>query len=72
MLHFAIIFGWVIAFGLMVYLATQAIKRRLLDRRRKKRALRKIREFRRHHHFDEKRQRWVRNVDGVVLTDDFR
>jgi predicted membrane protein len=70
MLHIAIILGWLIAFCLILYLATQAIKDRLLERRQRKRALRKIRKFRRHHHFDEKRQRWVRNVDGVVVHPD--
>ena len=70
MLHIAIILGWLIAFSLMLYLATQVIKDRLLERRRRKRALRKTRKFRRHHHFDEKRQQWVRNVDGVVVHPD--
>jgi hypothetical protein len=37
---------------------------------RKKTGTKKSREFRRHHHFDDKRQYWVRNVDQVPLIDD--
>jgi len=70
MLQIVIIFGWLVAFGLMVHLAREAIKRRLRGRRWRKLAFRNIREFRRHHHFDHKRQRWVRSADGVVLTDE--
>jgi len=70
MLQIAIILGWIIAFGLMVHLVTQALKHRRLGRKQRKLAFSKIREFRRHHHFDVKRQRWVRNVDGVVIIDE--
>ncbi|HME29303.1 MAG TPA: hypothetical protein VKE53_05510 [Pseudolabrys sp.] len=70
MLQIVVIFGWLIAFCLMAYLATRALKHRLLGRNRRKLALRKIREFRRHHHFDEKRQQWVRKIDGVALIDE--
>jgi hypothetical protein len=70
MLHIVIVLAWLIALGLAVYLATRAIKHRLLGRQKKKTDAKKIREFRRHHHFDEKRQYWVRNVDQVALIDD--
>jgi hypothetical protein len=70
MLQIAIILGWLIAFGLMVHLVTRALKHRQLGRKHRKLAFRKIREFRRHHHFDDKRQRWVRNADGVVIIDE--
>jgi hypothetical protein len=69
MLQLVIILGWLVAFGLMVRLAVRALKHRLLGRRQRKLAFRKLREFRRHHHFDEKRQRWVRN-DGVIYVDE--
>jgi hypothetical protein len=69
MLHIVLILGWLIVFGLAVYLATRAVKHRLMGRQRRKFALRKIRDFKRHHHFDEKQQQWVRK-DGVVLIDE--
>jgi hypothetical protein len=37
---------------------------------KKKTGAKKIREFRKHHHFDEKRRYWVRNVDQVALIDE--
>ena len=70
MLQIAITLGWLIAFGLMTYLVTRALKHRLSGRKQRKLAFRKIREFRRHHHFDERQQRWVRNVDGVAIIDE--
>lgn len=70
MLHIVIILGWLIAFGLVVYLATHAIKRRFLGRRRRSSEVRKLRNFRRHHYFDEKEARWVRQVDGEQLIDE--
>src|SRR5262245_10242930 len=70
MLHIAIIFAWIVAVGLAVYLAARAIRYRLLGRQRRKHALRKIRAFRRRHRFDEKQQRWVRKTDGVALIDE--
>ena len=70
MLHTAIILGWLIAFGMAVYLATHAIKRRFLGRRRRSSEFRKLRDFRRHHYFDEKGARWVRKVDGEQLIDE--
>jgi hypothetical protein len=69
MLHIVIILGWLIAIGFVVYLAPQAARRRLSGRKQRKHTFRKLREFRRHHGFDQKHQRWVRN-DGVVLIDD--
>ena len=70
MAHIMIILGWLIAVGLAVYLATQAIKRRLVGGRRRKSEFRKLREFRRRHHFDDKAQRWVRKADEVQLVDE--
>jgi hypothetical protein len=69
MFYIVIGLAWLIALSLAVYLATTAIKRRLLDRKEKRRALKRAREFRRNHHFDDKRQYWVRNVDRVALID---
>ena len=70
MLQIAIIIGWLVAFGLMIHLAKQAIKHRLWGRQERKLRFRKVREFRRHHHFNQKRRRWVRSVDGVTVIDE--
>jgi hypothetical protein len=70
MLHIAIVLAWPIAFALAVYLATRAMKHRLWGRQERRRVLKRSREFRRQHHFDEKQQYWVRNVDQVPLIDD--
>src|SRR5262249_1412716 len=68
--HIVIIFIWLIAFALAVHLAIRAMKHRLWGRQERRRVLKSSREFRRHHHFDEKQQYWVRNVDQVPLIDD--
>jgi hypothetical protein len=70
MLHIVIVLAWLIALGLAVYLANRAIKHRLWGRQERRRVLKRSREFRRHHHFDDKRQYWVRNVDQVPPIDD--
>ena len=70
MLHIAIIVGWVVAAGLVLHLSVRAIRYRLWGRQRRKHALRKLRAFRRRHHFDEKQQRWIRKIDGVALVDE--
>ena len=70
MLNIVLILAWLIAFGLAVYLATRAVKFRLRGRQQRKLARRKIRDFTRHHRFDERQQRWVRKDDGVVLADE--
>ena len=70
MLHIVIVLAWLIALGMALYLATRAIKHRLWGRQERTRVLKSSREFRRHHHFDEKQQYWVRNVDQVPLIDD--
>ena len=70
MLHIAIVLAWPIAFAVAVYLATRAMKHRLFGRQERRRVLKRSREFRRQHHFDEKQQYWVRNVDQVPLIDD--
>lgn len=70
-----IILGWLIVLGCLFYLAADAGKNRLRERREKKAAARKIQEFKKRHHYDEKRRQWVRKSDGVVLpdaSDDFR
>ena len=69
MLNIVLILGWLVAFGLAVYLATRAVKFRLRGRQQRKLAHRKIRDFTRRHRFDERQQRWVRK-DGVVLVDE--
>lgn len=68
MLQIAIILAWLAALGLMIYLATQALKRRLRGGRRERLESRTIRRFRRRHRFDEQRRRWVRKRDGVIVT----
>jgi hypothetical protein len=70
MLHIVIVLAWLIALGLAVYLANRAIKHRLWGRQERRRVLKRSREFRRNHHFDDKRQYWVRNVDQVPPIDD--
>jgi hypothetical protein len=66
MLLMLIFLAWVLAFICMVYLAGQAIRNVTRGRLRRGR----VRKFARNHHFDEKRQRWVRNHDGTVLVDE--
>ena len=70
MFYIVIILGWLIAFSLAAHLATVAIKRRLSGGRRRRSEFRKLREFRRHHHFDQKAGRWVRKVDGAKIIDE--
>ena len=70
MLLIVIILGWLVAFGLVIYLAPRALKYRLWGRQQRKLRFRKVREFRKHHHFDQKRRRWVQNADGMVLIDE--
>jgi hypothetical protein len=70
MLQIVIILGWLVAFAMVMYFAPQAIKHRLLGRRQRKLRFRKVREFIKHHHFDRKRRRWVRSVDGVEVIDE--
>ena len=69
MLNIVLILAWMVALGLAVYLATRAVKFRLRGRQQRKLAHRKIRDFTRHHSFDERQQRWVRK-DGVILVDE--
>jgi hypothetical protein len=70
MLNIVLILAWLVAFGLALNLATRAVKFRLRGRQQRKLAHRKIRDFTRHHRFDERQQRWVRKDDGVVLVDE--
>jgi|SRR6478609_6629008 hypothetical protein len=68
MLQIAFILAWLAALGLMIYLATQALKRRLRGGRRERLESRTIRRFRRRHRFDEQRRRWVRKRDEAIVT----
>src|SRR5512137_122498 len=70
MLQIVVILGWLVAFGMVMCFAPQAIKHRLSGRRQRKLRFRKVREFIKHHHFDRKRRRWVRSVDGVEVIDE--
>ena len=70
MLNIVLILAWLVAVGLALYLAPRAVKFRLRGRQQRKLARRKIRDFTRHHRFDERQQRWVRKDDGVVLVDE--
>jgi hypothetical protein len=70
MLPIVMIFAWLVALGLAVYLAARSIKHRVAGRQRRRQALKKVREFRKHHHFDEKQGRWVRDEDRVALIDE--
>jgi hypothetical protein len=64
-----IILGWLIFVGCTIYLAMDVAKNRLYERRAMKVAAKKIKNFKKHHHYDEKRGQWVRKRDGVVLAD---
>jgi hypothetical protein len=70
MLQIVILLGWVLALGLVVFLATESFRHRRWGRQRRKRAFRKLRRFKKYHHFDPKLGRWVRNDDGSVLVDE--
>ncbi len=70
MLIVVLILAWLIVFGLAVHLAPRAVKFRLRGRQQRKLEHRKIRDFTKHHRFDERQQRWVRKDDGVVLVDE--
>jgi hypothetical protein len=70
-----IILGWLVVLCCFIYLAADAGRIRLHERREKKAAARTIREFKKQHYYNEKRRHWVRKSDGVVLpdaNDDFR
>jgi hypothetical protein len=69
MLQIVILLGWVVALGLVVFLATESLRHRRWGRQRRKRALRKLLKFKKHHHFDPKRGRWVRNDDKSFVVD---
>jgi Flp pilus assembly protein TadB len=70
MLPIVMILAWLVALGLAFYLATRSIKHRIAGRRRTRQALKKVREFRKHHHFDQKQGYWVRDKDRVALIDE--
>ena len=70
MLQIVTILGWLIACGLVAHLALQAMRNRFYGQRRRSLAARNLREFKKHHHFDAKRQRWVRNLDDVIVVDE--
>jgi Ca2+/Na+ antiporter len=62
-----IILGWLIVLGCFFYLSADAARNRLYEGRARKATARKIQDFKKHHHYDEKRRKWVRKCDGVVL-----
>ena len=70
MLHVLLAFAWLIAIACMIYLAARAIRNRWRSRRRRKARDKVVRKFKRHHRFDEKRQHWIRNLDGQVVVVD--
>src|SRR5262249_23078133 len=69
MLPVVMILAWLVALGLAAYLAVRAITRRMACRHRRSKELKEVREFRKHHHFDQKQGYWVRNQDRVALID---
>jgi hypothetical protein len=70
MLPILMILAWLVALGLAVHLAAGAIGHRIAGRKRRRQALKKIREFKKDHHFDQKQRRWVRDKDRVALIDE--
>jgi hypothetical protein len=62
-----VIFGWLVVLGCFFYLSVDAARSRLHERRARKDAARKIQDFKKDHYYDEKRRKWVRKCDGVVL-----
>ena len=70
MLQILLALAWIVAIACMVYLAAQAIRNRWRARRRRKAHNKVVRKFKRHHHFDQKRRHWIRNVDGEVIVVD--
>ena len=70
MLPVLLTLAWIVAIACMVYLAAHAIRNRWYARRRRKAHNKVVRKFKRHHHFDQKRQHWIRNVDGEVVVVD--
>jgi hypothetical protein len=61
------IVGWFLALGIFIHLAVETVRNRLFERREKKAKAQKVSKFKKHHHFDEKRHRWVRDIDGAVV-----
>jgi hypothetical protein len=55
------IIGWVIWWGFSSFEEWSS------DRRASKESDRQDKEFTKHHHYDDRRQRWVRNIDGAPL-----
>jgi hypothetical protein len=62
-----VLLAWLIALSCFIYLAAELRSDRAFERREKKAAVRTIQEFKKHHHYDGKRGKWVRNIDSVVL-----
>jgi hypothetical protein len=57
----ALVVGWVI------WWFFSSLDEWLSGRREFKEMDRQNEEFNKHHHYDDNRQRWVRNVDGAAL-----
>jgi hypothetical protein len=58
-----------IAIGWVTYCLVPTIDEWISDRRENKDIDRQNKEFEKSHHYDERQQRWVRNVDGAILCD---
>lgn len=66
MLNILIIIGWLLAIGLMLYLAKELVKDRFRARRERKLAIRNAIRARRREQFMENRRRWAEINTGVI------
>lgn len=66
MLNMLIIIGWLLAIGLMLYLAKELVKDRFHRRRERKLAIRNAIRARRREQFMENRRRWAEINTGVI------
>jgi hypothetical protein len=62
-----IIVAWLFALGCFVYLAVETSRNRVHVRHYKSAIDQRFREFKKHHHYDEKHQKWVRKADGSIV-----
>lgn len=61
-----LLFIWAITAVLLIYLLVGTATRRASERLAN---ARNIREFRKHHHYDAKRGKWVRHSDGATTAE---
>lgn len=66
MLNMLIIIGWLLAIGLMLYLAKELVKDRFHRRRERKLAIKNAIRARRREQFMENRRRWAEINTGVI------